>query len=1203
MAHEDQTKYFDGLRQAPTPADKQVPNTVSRNVKVAERSFSQVVSEAGKLVLDAELNVYQDATFLQNFLLRRWQAPSGWLRGRTHHDGYDDYITETTPGAWAAGTWVDGTTLVNSFVLPRLEALVAGYPVVVEYVNTDEDGYNLIGLEEATLFDGTPNTLKRTDFVFLEVWKALVAPSPQATGTVTVAVAASVQAGDTVTVNGQTVTGTLGVPGVNQFFIDVASETNTATNISNALNVHAGLVGVVTTSATGPVVTIVAVAPGTVGNAITLSTIVATPGAITVSGATLSGGADRPNKPSTDQSKLYRHGNVQSPATTWLDDELVDPVIGVETAQRVQIQYRIRVTGPNEGVNFKTHPDGFSTLIAGPAPGIFAQGGRDAPVYAGNPAGDINSYPFVPADGTSTWLQTSAVGYGLTDDGLWIAGSGIERSAQDLASVDGFVYAIPLGFVFRRNNISDPAVAAKGFDPVNNTNGGPTHDHVGYTGAVGTIAAGLSDRPDGEFCDVITQQALLDLRRHVVFPGVDLAAELQYQMQSLLDGNLRTWAVDIASKQQMGSGSGDVSTRYLVCNEIGREAAVGGTPPFSGTTNRGVVVRNFDHVARRFGDAAVVERAVFAFYPGDRPDGVTQGGPVAPGLANPGKYVTKYENPPAIVADPNAWYEDDVLHLNLQQFDCTTLGGIMQGLNGGGSSGVGLPSPYFSDMAPPGTVITDVLSIWHDDGHYTTAVPQQLEAKLIKGLGTRHLEIILDANSRTINGGDPGNIDHKMVGSDIAGAVPAAPADLGSERRAFVEVEITYPNATGLTDTPDLEIVPDSTIYDGANNDGRGPGPILETSITQRPNDFENLKPPLFRNGYRETHLEYIANDTVSLNPGLANPGSPIGSVNQEEIVSRNRTDVYFPRRVFGAVPGHLLANQTQIVDTVTSTNIGVDEPNTDFGSSTRFVLGATQLSGLGQTLCDIQYFAQDAVPNYGAAAGGYQVGVYFRSNAPQTAGVKEGNILTSGDGVIPVTLNVEPLLMSSNVWTGQVGTGTHETGYPYSLPLDQIPINDGTVTTGEWFFAATAMVSIDDFNANTGLLALHPFVQGDIQEILSFGGAGASEQPLKDHEFRAFYPYADADSYRPTIVSQPLYGATRHKVMVPFLARATEEVTGANGGLLYRKSELLLIVLSRFAELDDENNIQFLDTNNRTLAALYRTRNLLLTVGEPTCR
>ena len=76
--------------------------------------------------------------------------------------------------------------------------------------------------------------------------------------------------------------------------------------------------------------------------------------------------------------------------------------------------------------------------------------------------------------------------------------------------------------------------------------------------------------------------------------------------------------------------------------------------------------------------------------------------------------------------------------------------------------------------------------------------------------------------------------------------------------------------------------------------------------------------------------------------------------------------------------------------------------------------------------------------------------------------------------------------------------------------------------------------------------------------------------------------------------MSQPLYGPTRHKVFQPMLVRSTQDT------LLFRRGEILLMVLSRFAELDSDNKIAFSDFPAiRTAAALYRTRNLLLTVGD----
>lgn len=1199
MTVKDHTQYFEGIQEAPTPADKRVPNTVSRHAGTGDRAFLSVVGESGKPVLDAELNLHQAARWMEGYLLQRWQTPSGFLRGRTHFDAYCDWVLGTAPvgvtdDSGASLLHAD-RTLLDAVLLPRLEAVVAGHPVVVEYTNTATAGYNLIQLNPPRIYDGTNATVKRTDFLFLEVWRTLVAPSPRATGEIQVVDVADIIAGDEILIDGVILTAVAGAPGVDEFTIGV-DEAATATNIGDALNDGANsFTALVTARVVADTVLLTAVSPGSGGNAITLAVNLGTPGVIVVSGATLTGGADRPNKPS-DQSKIYRHGNVLSPSGAWLDDEMVDPVIGIESSQRVQLQYRIRATGNSEAVNYKSHPDAFSTLVSGGGPdepAIFAQGNRDIPVWDGNGVDSV-SYPFVPADGSSTWLDSSATSFGWIDDGLWVAGDGSETAAQALGAIDGFVFAIPIAFIHRHNNASDD-LAIKGFDPESNANGAPVYDHGGYNGALGAVPAGISDRPDGEFCNVITQNNLLDLRRHVVPTGIDLAAELQYQFQSLLDGSLRTWSVDTASKQDLGGDSGDVSTRYLICNEIGRSNTVGGDDITTGDIERGVLIRNFDHVCRRFADQPVIERVIFAFWPGDR-----NGAPVAPGTNNPGKYVEKIEDPgnPGTPKNDDQWYEGDILHVDMEFLNSTTLGGFFDARpgagDGGGGSGIGLPSQNFLTFAPAGTVITDVLGLWHDDGNYDAAVAQDVQASIIKGLGTTHLEITLDANDTAVNGGQPG-ATQRMVGRDQ----PALDTE-GSARRIFVEVEITYPIGAGPTDTPDVEVTPDASFYDGSA--GVGPGPQVENDINQRPADLESVLAPQFRTGFREILAEYVANDTIA--HGAPLPGNPIGAVTVEQLVSTNTTSLRFPRRVHDDT-------DLSVSDVPGGGGVAVDVATSEFGSSSRLVNLQAPLSGAGQTLCAVEYYARDPIPQYGVQGGGWQVAYYFRSNSPQTAGTKEGDITTTGGGVLPTTLRVEPLLTSPSVWTGQRGMGGNELAFPYGAPLDQIPMNDGSPLAGpdqisgsteEWFFAATAEIAVADFDASTGLLNLHAFVQQDIQNYVTFGGAGNGEKPRKDAEFRAFYPFADNTTYRPTVFAQPLSGAARHKVMVPFLARAMEDVRGVAGGLLFRKSELLLVVLSRFAQLDDENTIRFADTDNTTLAAVYRTRNLLLTVGDRTC-
>lgn len=1095
-------------------AEQNTPNSVSMDRSPDERSYANLVFESGKPPIDYEFNIAQDlANYFQRLLASK-SLPSGFLKGQTKTDSYEDFSFDLP----SSPSWVE-----NSFHLDKLIAHVAGHPLVIEYTNTSTAGDNLIELEAPPLFGGPPPDIKRTDFVFLEVWQALVAPSPRASATVTVASLPS--PGDTITINAFVLTAVAGAPGVDQFQVG-ATEILTAANIATAINDPANSFSalVAANSMGTSVVTLYAQAGGAAGNAITLSTSV--PLVLVPSGANFAGGADRPNKPS--QTTIYRHGNTLADSSVNLPEDLVVPLLGVETTQRVQIQYRIRVTGSSEAVNHKTEPDGFSN------PNILAQGGESAPVA---------NYPFVRADLTSISGNSSAVAYGIEDVGLWVAGDGSSTSATDLQTLDGFVYAIPICFVFRRNDAYAGGAGA-GFDPVNNTNGGLTYNHaLFFNPFVGNIATQTSDRPDGGFADVIVDNDLLDLRRHVSKTGVDTKSELQHQMKSLMDGSYRTWAIDAASKQTLGSGSGDVSTRFLVCNEVGRDSAHGGNNVTSGDTGRGVTIRNFDHVSRRFGEQPVVEKLLLWLYPQDRESGV----PTPPGEVNPGKFVEKNPLAPGDVG----WYVGDIIHIDLHNLNCSTDGTWCL-------SAASLLGAYVMDFAPPGTTITDVISIYHDDGNYYGAVDQRAQVASLVGLGTGHLEIMLDENPVSVTGGLP-VIPTPMVGS--------GGTDNGSPRRIYLELEITYPLAVGVTDTPDLEVVPDSNYSFG---------PLLENDITQRPTDMEQPLDPYFRQGFREVNIEYIASENGA--------GAPIGSITPWDIVSRDSTTVIFPRRVYGN-PGAPVT----VTETATASPRLVDDPNSEYGSSSRVIkLFPAAVPGGDQSLMAVTYFAQDALPNFGAAGGGYQVSFYFRSNAPQTAGVKEG-IIYEPTGVLPLTLRVEPLLMSENLWTGQCGMGTLDVPFPYYAPLDQIPVNDDLTSTfqGEWQFSAPAEISTSDFDAETGLLNLHCMIPSD--ETIDFSFGGVTHPPRTDSEFRAYYDFADDQTYRPTAIAQPLSGAVRHKVFIPFLARAKEEST------LFRRNEVLLIVLTRWADKDAENSVKFTDSNNRSCAALYRTRRLLI--------
>lgn len=1139
--------------------DRYFPGSVSRYLSPEERGYTDVVYQKGRLVLDAELILDQDLRDLQRIRALARQSPSGVLKGQGHRDVYDDYIFEEP---WLPGPVINPSFVANALQMRSFQALIAGMVVDVEYTNTDQPGLNIILLEEATVYDGTPPSIKRTDFVFLEVWLALVSSSPSARGTLTVSLTSPPNPGDTITIGGVVLTGVLIVPAANQFRIFPGDPTKTAASIATQMN---AVSPDVTCIQNANIVQITAIVSGAAGNLIALAS--SNPGSITPSGATLLGGVDTPNKPTQDS--IYRQGNVLSPSSIALEDDIEDPQVGMETSKRVQIQYRFRVTGPAEGVNFKNQADGFSNT------NILAQGAQVAPVAA---------YPFVPADLKTVIFNSDArdgaagvgIGYGVLDNGLYIAGNGTSTAATDLGTLDGYVYAIPIAMVFRKNDAYNGGAGA-GWDPVINTNGALPYDHPAFANPnlFAVVPFGSSDRPDGAFHDAILSTDVMDLRRHVRLTGHDLASEVQFQIKSLMDGNFKTWAIDTSSKQMLGSGSGDVSTQNLVCNEIGRTAAKGGNLPYSGDTNRGETIRNFDHVARRFGDQPIVERAVFAVYPTDVP--------------GDGKYVIR----PAYAAAFLGWAEGDTINIDLLELNATTLGNFDPA-----DATVPGPAPTGTifDYAPTGTVISDVLSVYHDDGNFNVVVDQKVQVKSILGLGTSHVEISLDVNPTQVNSGLP-IADHDMVGTLGTG-------DVGSQRRIFVELEITYPLGVGLTDTPDLEIVPSSGPYPY--------GPMLENwipaGVDQRPLDMENRLQPRYRPGYREVRIEYITNDPTG---GGGNVGVPIGTLTADTVVSRDPLNIVGLRRFYGDA-----IKTIEVVDQNDTNPRDVNDSITHYGASTRLVVlrdtgiaPAIPLSGAGQTQVALRYFGQDAVPNYGPPGLGYQQSLYFRTNAPQTVGVKEGVLpnggvvdfpYTGATGPMPSPVLVEPIYASVSMWSGQVGMGSVELPFPYYAPLDQIPVNDGRTEavppppfTGEHEFAASANISIADFDAQVGTLALHTLVPVENSITWSIGGSIPTQTPFQDAEFRAIYPMINPGGHQPATMAQPLSNVVPHKVFVPVLARSLQD------SVLFRKDEVLLLVLSRWAVLDAENSVEFVDTGSTSGVSIFRTKGLLLMSGD----
>lgn len=133
---------------------------VSRYLDPTNHNFDLTLFQQSKPVFDSELNLTQDIRQDRLRTSLQTSTPSGFLTGDFLSPNRDDY----TFGL-----------IANSFILANKPIVqVNGWIFPVEYTNTPNPGENLLTLAAPP----AGATDVGADFVFLEVWRALVAPSP-----------------------------------------------------------------------------------------------------------------------------------------------------------------------------------------------------------------------------------------------------------------------------------------------------------------------------------------------------------------------------------------------------------------------------------------------------------------------------------------------------------------------------------------------------------------------------------------------------------------------------------------------------------------------------------------------------------------------------------------------------------------------------------------------------------------------------------------------------------------------------------------------------------------------------------------------------------------------------------------------------------------------------------------------------------------
>lgn len=260
---------------------------------------------------------------------------------------------------------------------------------------------------------------------------------------------------------------------------------------------------------------------------------------------------DTEGKPSA--TEIFTLGNTQYGGVNLLED-IAHPLLAFTTTERVQLQYRIRVVN---GVNFNSFPNGVDD------PTVLAQGGADSPVIG-------QTFDFMAP----------------TDSGLYRAGDGVANGSA-LKTTDGFVYAIPMFRIHRRN--SSPYSLAN------------------LNGSANQLSDGVSDRVDGLYYDQIVLGDVEDLRHNVA---------VSYDFREMLNSNLnKLYSGELATKLVPLRDSDNYQTyRSLWVDDVSPTDLVGSERIGSPNTQR-----------RYFGDKNEVQDTVSAFNVFDKTFGTVGG--------------------------------------------------------------------------------------------------------------------------------------------------------------------------------------------------------------------------------------------------------------------------------------------------------------------------------------------------------------------------------------------------------------------------------------------------------------------------------------------------------------------------------------------------------------------------------------------------
>lgn len=850
----------------------------------------------------------------------------------------------------------------------------------------------------------------------------------------------------------------------------------------------------------------------------------------------------------TPQQKVFFEGNHDAAISKNLNFDSISPEVKVTTADRVQIQYRIRVV---EGVDI----------------GQYQEAGLGSPyVYSQGPNTNVV--------GAGSFYFTN-MGTENGDFGLW--------RARCKNTVDGYAYAIPMFLVSKRNSAP--------YDPDSNINGS-------------TNAALYVVRPDDIQPNEITSEDVVDIRKTV--SSVELTALMQGTLDLLMENNLRT---KMNRDPELGTQVGSTIVRkdsFSLQEDINSllagtysAAAIGGVTGFAGPQDGSGIVALAD------GSLPTQDQLTFptylnsiwhpqpekftAIYAGTGitgvdgqaiPGGFTGfGSPTvqfvlgATGILNGAdttnlKYLitgsridyTRHglvSSPDVPMSVRNA---DSQSTTKTAYYRSVQTGGLRQDLLEAPSAAVGYTD--YAEAVPQDNGVgvktssmvkvhrflqpmeaTNIIRVPKDFQGYTCYTLEYLKA--VDGAHYRVKEV----RDREIPAGQTtASSANLIIYLDEAYRVAAG---------TVVEVVL------GVNEVPVSGSVVTPSML-GINGSDRG-----ETTDSFR-NPYISIldkKVKSVQGFYRSVLLDSStsigsAQVTVTTNDGsliMGLPSMPMTSDFQAQYVWYTTASL----DAFNDANADVWWNTVPVDTSV---------PITGFGTDTITIALKTGVGG-----ANISTSASLMVPAL------VQDTTFVNSTTTSYAEVLYRTVVPQATDNLPNYLSFEVLSMGNSMHVSNLGFGGGLTGMPYANPLMQIAIPDDTVGT-ESFYHNLFGMNTKDISEDGGYLTLPMY------QCRSVGSTLTLSAPKSDMFGRYFYTQADSQLvFKAAGMNMP----QPRKMFVPMLARIVSSVTSP-----VLRGEVVLLVVSQSKNTDTTNTMMVGPNGGGAAIAMYRVPGMPLTRG-----